>query len=197
MVLSRLYRAESSSAGADAATVAADADNLFYWRMNPRRLESQAVHDALLSVAGKLDLTAGGPSIEPSAETTFRRALYFVQTPDVEHRFLGAFDNANVLECYRRQETVAPQQALALANAKLVHDCAQALATRLAKLDDRSLVREAFLVLLARTPSPAEMQACLEGLSDLAGQQSKPDPHRARALLLQALINHNDFVTLR
>jgi hypothetical protein len=68
LVLSRLYCASSSNAGADEATLAADPDNACYWRMNPRRLESQAIRDALLSIAGKLDLTPGGPSIDPTAQ---------------------------------------------------------------------------------------------------------------------------------
>ena len=37
-----------------------------------------------------------------------------------EHnKFLSAFDDANVLECYRRAESIVPQQALALENSKL------------------------------------------------------------------------------
>ena len=34
-----------------------------------------------------------------------------MQTADAEHRFLAAFDNSNVLECYRRQDNIVPQQA--------------------------------------------------------------------------------------
>lgn len=197
LVLSRLYCTSSSNAGVDPDTLAADPDNVQYWRMNPRRLESQAVHDALLSVAGKLDLGQGGPSIEPS-EPSPRRGLYFVQTPDIEHRFLAAFDNSNVLECYRRQESVAPQQALALANSKLTRESADALAARLAKLDEAAFVQEAFLTLLGRAPSTAEAATCSQGLATLSGlQPSTSDALRARALFLQALISHNDFITLR
>src|SRR6185436_12701502 len=102
---------------AAAATLAADPDNTCYWRMNPRRLESQAVRDSLLHAAGRLDLRVGGPNVDPEKEgSSLRRAMYFTQTADVEHRFLAAFDNSNILECYRRQESIVPQQALALAN---------------------------------------------------------------------------------
>jgi hypothetical protein len=198
LVLSRLYCASSSNAGADEATLAADPDNACYWRMNPRRLESQAIRDALLSIAGKLDLTPGGPSIDPTEKPSYRRSLYLMQTTEIEDRFLGAFDNADVLECYRRQESVAPQQALALANSQLSRDCAEALAARLANLDEQALVQEAFLTILGRSPTPAETAACSESLTKLTGLPSaKPDLQRARALFLQALLNHNDFVTLR
>jgi hypothetical protein len=170
IVLSDLYRRSSSNAAADAHTLATDPDNTFLWRMNPRRLESQSVRDALLALGGKLDLTLGGPSLDPDkAESLPRRSLYFIQTPDTEHRFLGAFDNANVLECYRRNESVVPQQALALTNSQLSRATADALASKLAQLSPADFIRRSFLTILKNN----------------------------RPLFLQALLNHNDFVTLR
>jgi len=189
MVLSELYRRSSSNAQADAATVTADPDNANYWRMNPRRMESQVVRDSLLHLAGKLDLTLGGPSLDPaSAETSPRRSLYFIQNADTEHRFLAVFDNSNVLECYRRNESVVPQQALALTNSKLSRECADALAAKLGKLDGDAFVTQSFLTVLGRPPSDAERHASLEGFQALK---------QNRSLFLQALLNHNDFVTLR
>lgn len=189
LVLSDLYRRSSSNAGADPQTLAADPDNHFFWRMNPRRMESQLVRDSLLHLSGRLDLTLGGPSIDPAkAETSPRRSLYFIQNADVEHRFLAVFDNSNVLECYRRNESVVPQQALALTNSKLSSDCANALAALLAKLDAVAFIDQAFLAILGRLPLEAERLASFEGFRDL-----KED----RSLFLQALLNHNDFVTLR
>ncbi|MCE2695842.1 MAG: PSD1 and planctomycete cytochrome C domain-containing protein [Verrucomicrobiaceae bacterium] len=189
MVLSELYRRSSSNALADAATVAADPDNANFWRMNPSRMESQVVRDSLLHLAGKLDLTLGGPSLDPaSSETSPRRSLYFIQNADTEHRFLAVFDNSNVLECYRRNESVVPQQALALTNSKLSRDCADALAAKLGKLEGEAFVTQSFLTVLGRPPSDAERRASLEGFQALK---------QNRSLFLQALINHNDFVTLR
>ncbi len=189
MVLSDLYRRSSSNAGADAATLAADPDNLHLWRMNPRRMESQLVRDSLLHLSGRIDLSLGGPSIDPAkAETSPRRSLYFIQNADVEHRFLAVFDNSNVLECYRRNESVVPQQALALTNSKLSRDCADALALKLTTLDEQLFIQQAFLAVLGRPPLEPERAASLDGLHAM-GQN--------RSLFLQALINHNDFVTLR
>lgn len=189
MVLSELYRRSSSNANADPATLAADPDNTCYWRMNPRRMESQVVRDSLLRLAGKLDLTLGGPSIDPDkAETSPRRSLYFIQNADTEHRFLATFDNSNVLECYRRSESVVPQQALALTNSKLGRDCADALAAKIGKLDAKAFITQAFLTILNRAPTEAERSASLEGFAAL---------QHNHCLFLQALLSHNDFVTLR
>ena len=189
MVLSELYARSSSNAGADPQTLATDSENTCYWRMNPRRMESQVVRDSLLQIAGKLDLTLGGPSLDPDkSETSPRRSLYFIQTADVEHRFLATFDNANVLECYRRNESVVPQQALALTNSRLSRECADALATKLAGHDAKTFVEQAFLTVLGRAVNEAELKVSFEGLAALS---------QDRSLFLQALINHNDFVTLR
>jgi hypothetical protein len=189
LVLSELYRRSSSNAAADPQTLAADPDNVFLWRMNPRRLESQAVRDSVLKLAGKLDLTLGGPSIDPAqAETSPRRSLYFVQTADLEHRFLATFDNSNVLECYRRNESVVPQQALALINSKLSRECADAIAEKLKQLGDEAFIEQSFLTVLGRKPTADERGVSLEGFRTL---------NQNRSLFLQALLNHNDFITLR
>ncbi len=189
MVLSELYRRSSSNAGVDAETAAADPDNALYWRMNPRRMESQVVRDSLLQLAGKLDLTLGGASLDPAAaEASPRRSLYFIQNADVEDRFLATFDNANVLECYRRNESVVPQQALALTNSRISRECADAVAAKLGKLDEKAFIEQAFLRVLGRPATAAEREVSLAGFAALK---------QNRSLFLQVLLNHNDFVTLR
>ena len=189
MVLSELYRRSSSNANADAAALAADPDNNFLWRMNPRRMESQVVRDSLLQLAGKLNLTLGHPSLDPDkVESTPRRSLYFIQNADVEHRFLSTFDNANVLECYRRNESVVPQQALALTNSKLSRECADALAEKMKSLGEAEFIERSFITVLSRPPTSSERAAAIDGFSALK---------QNRSLFLQALLNHNDFVTLR
>ena len=44
----------------DAGNAAVDEENLLHWRMNRRRLEIEPIRDALLQLAGHLDLTMGG-----------------------------------------------------------------------------------------------------------------------------------------
>ena len=111
-----------------------------------------------------------------------------MQTPDTEHRFLGAFDNANVLECYRRNESVVPQQALALTNSQLSRATADALASKLAQEAPADFIRLSFQAILNRAPTDQEQQVSLEALTAMKSN---------RPLFLQALLNHNDFVTLR
>lgn len=206
MVLSHTYRLSSSNADAPKASLAKDAENKYYWRMNPVRMEAQALRDSLLQLAGQLDLTMGGPTINPEKEdTVFRRSLYFTHSKEDVHKFLETFDNANVLECYRRPESVLPQQALALSNSKLSMVAAGKLTEILLKnsgtASDDGFIRVAYQSILAVEPGKAELEACGEALLELrslAEKQGQADPvKRARAGLVHALFNHNDFITVR
>ena len=58
ILLSSVYRQSSQTSPAAAA---ADGDNELLWRFRPQRLDAEEIHDAILSVTGVLDLTAGGP----------------------------------------------------------------------------------------------------------------------------------------
>src|SRR5205814_1822957 len=91
-------------AGAPAANRAADGENRYYWRMNPVRMEAEAVRDGLLHLSGELDSTMGGPPLDLAREDARRRSVYFVHSHNDHHKFLSMFDGASVLECYRRAE---------------------------------------------------------------------------------------------
>src|SRR5690606_25952912 len=129
LVTSAAYRRNSSNAGADPATLAADPTNRYYWRAHPRRMESQVLRDSILHLAGTLDLTVGGPSLDPK-KPSFRRSLYFTQSRDDQNKFLSMFDDADILQCYRRPESIVPQQALALANSSISIGMAEKIAAR-------------------------------------------------------------------
>jgi hypothetical protein len=204
MVTSSTYRMTSSGAGA-AAYLKADGENRYYWRMNPVRMQAQVVRDSLLSLAGELDPKMGGPPVPVADAQSRRRSLYFFHSHNEQQKFLAMFDDASVLECYRRAESIVPQQALALENSSLTLSAAEKIAARLGKqlgtAPDREFVRVAFETVLASTPTAAEQAACEEALArlmELHRQGKQPDPvGRARAILVHALLNHNDFITVR
>ncbi|MBI5760750.1 MAG: DUF1553 domain-containing protein [Planctomycetales bacterium] len=233
VVLSNTYRQSSKVAGSlrdpnsgsrsDPATF--DPDNRFLWHMNSRRMESEVVRDSVLSVAGQLDLTPTGPEIpETEGQTTRRRSLYFRSTPNEKMQFLELFDQANPNECYRRQESVMPQQALALGNSALLLNQSRLLAKKISDevgLADESprmaaFIHAAFEHVLSRPPRPEEVAACerfLRTNTDLHRSGPKTtfsaaagpnvtaaasDPHQhARENLIHVLFSHNDFVTIR
>ena len=165
----------------------------------PVRLESQVVRDTILALAGTLDLTMGGPPVlAAQQDASTRRSLYFFHSNNDRNLFLTTFDEATVKDCYRREQSIVPQQALALTNSGLVLDASQKIAARLSDgaADDASFIRRAFSVLLGISASDAEIAASNKALESW---RRSPDASadQTRAHLVWALINHNDFVTVR
>ena len=223
IVTSNLYRMTSSPSATDEANLTKDQDNHFLWRMNSRRLEAEAVRDSVLFVAGNLDLTLGGPDVDhKQGLTTARRSVYYRHAYEKQMKFLELFDAASVNECYRRSESIVPQQALALANSTLALDQARLLARSINKLAYESMDPEerfvylAYRQMLSRSPTISELGFCSNFLQSqtrllsdkteltnfVGGQNAtvKPaeDPAlRARENLIHVLLNHNDFVTIR
>ena len=219
IVTSNAYRMSSGSRDAAKTNLQADKDNVYLWRMNPRRMESEAVRDSVLFVAGKLDLKIGGPELDSKlGQSTFRRSIYYRHAPEKFMRFLQVFDGAKTTECYRRSETVVPQQSLAMINSRLVIEQSRrltALLNKQAKTDDE-FVERLFVRLLCRQPTTSERITCLAFLRSQTARlkQSKKlstftggtklsvppsnDPAtRARENLAQVMLNHNEFVTIR
>ena len=196
LVTSAAYRRQSSLAAAPAETVKRDPDNRWYWRMTPHRLEAEVVRDGVLAAAGGLDQTLGGPELDAGQGlTTHRRSLYYRHAPEKSMEFLNLFDAASPGECYRRNTSVVPQQALALANSELSLAQARSLAEQVASRsqgDPSEFVQGAFLAVLGRQPNSEEANACREYL-----QTSGADVARLQTQLVHVLFNHNDFVTAR
>ena len=191
--------------------------------MNVRRLEAEIIRDNVLAVSGQLDLTMGGTDIDfRQGETSRRRSIYLRHAYEKQMTMLVLFDAPSPNECYRRSESIVPQQALALTNSSLALSQSRLLARRLwqetsaDKAPQPRFVRSAFLQILSRPPADEESAACQQFLTDQAATfadtsklttfvggaapKVKPatDPHhRARENLIQVLMNHNDFVTVR
>ena len=224
LVTSQTYRMASSDGGLDNPNRKIDKENVYLWRMNSRRMEAELVRDSILAVTGSLDLTRGGPEIdEKKGQDVFRRSMYFRITPNEKMPFLELFDVANPNACYRRIESVIPNQALALGNSSLSLGQARLLAASLSnevgtKPDEptsRKFIVAAFEQVLSRPPLQAEIAVCERFLANHATLVRQPerksfpasgrgvrapstDPHqRARENLVHVLFSHNDFVTIR
>lgn len=185
MVTSDAYKMRSTFA--NDGNKSKDPDNLMLWRMNPRALEAEAIRDGLLSVAGMLDETRGGPDLDVNDEAPKqRRSLYYRHAPEKMMPFLAAFDNPSPTECYRRPTTVVPQQAMALVNSKLSGRAAEALARDLPIEAADAFIDAVYRRLLGRAPDAEEMRLCAAFLKD--------NPPSA---CVQALFNQADFSSIR
>ena len=150
-----------------------DRDNRFLWRFNMARMEAEVVRDSMLHLSGQLSSIIGGREIsQDQGLTSTRRSLYFEHHGEGRMPFLDLFDAADPCDCYRRQTSVRPQQALALTNSPLAVQQARALARYL--LDAKSaqtaaillsepqqidaMIQSAFQQVLSRSPTSEELR---------------------------------------
>ena len=220
LVTSAAYRRDSTAA-ADHPGWTSDPENRWLWRMNARRMEAEIVRDSVLAVGGRLDRRMGGPELgEDQAQTVARRSIYFRHAPEKHAQFLAMFDSASTHECYRRVETVVPQQALAMANSRLTREQSRRLARQLSSeiggAGDAGFVRASFERILCRPPTLDEVERCVqfiaeqtarlaEGREESSSAEAKDtsvapaaDPRaRAHESLVHVLLNHNEFITIR
>lgn len=178
IVTSATYR--QSSFG-NPANEKIDTSNAFLWRMNRRKLEAEAVNDSVLSVAGKLDLTMGGPGFQdfvidkpqhsPHYEydqhdvedpKSHRRSVYRFIVRSQPQPFLTVLDCADPsMSVASRNETVNALQALAMRNNRLTVAMAKHFSDRVAKdaTDPPAQIDLAFRLALGRPPSANEAEA--------------------------------------
>ncbi|MFN0198104.1 MAG: DUF1553 domain-containing protein [Planctomycetaceae bacterium] len=231
IVTSSTYRLASSVSSNDAILKAEiqrcqgiDKDNRYYWMSNSRRLEAEVVRDSLLHLSGELDNTIGGPELDNVQDiASKRRSLYFLLHPEDGGAmpFLSLFDPPDPTDCYRRSETLIPQQALAMVNGELTQQCSRRLTKRLlsaiaaeGETSTDAFISAAFAHILSRPPTSAELDICRDFLAQQingvktansagelpaadAASGPSPDPEiRAKESLIRTLFNHHEFITI-
>jgi hypothetical protein len=139
-----------------------DPENLLLWKMNRGRLDFEATRDALLTVAGRLHRTIGGPSVRNiTALSATRRTLYGyldrLNVPELFRTF--DFPSPDATSPGRDRTTVAPQ-ALFLMNNPFVIECARALVQRpeiASEKDMAKRVEKLYRLLYGRAPAAEEV----------------------------------------
>jgi hypothetical protein len=144
-----------------------DPENTLLWRMNRRRLDFEALRDALLAVSGRLDRSMGGPPVSDiQAPSSRRRTLYgFLDRLHVPG-LLRAFDFPSPdASSPRRDTTTIPQQALFLMNHPFVLECARQLVRNPEIATERDCARRVerlYLRLYGRAPTAEEVRLAHE-----------------------------------
>ncbi len=228
--LKRLHQAILTSAvwqqGNDQADLAKatqeDPQNRLLWKMTPRRLEAEALRDAMLAASGTLSLEAGGPGFKPYIQpeanlarniqgeaypkdakddaSTRRRSVYMFHKRLIPYPLFQAFDRPDLMNsCAQRQNTTVAPQAMAILNDTFVRAVSRDFATRLFETQDTpTLVRDAFAIAFAREPTTPELQASLafiESQTDARTARNEEGPrHEAIADFCQSLFGLNEFI---
>jgi hypothetical protein len=188
---SATYRLGSEANRASAET---DADNVYLWRANRRRLEVEPWRDALLAVSGRLDRTTGGPTTDLKNPANARRTVYAKISRHELDSLLRLFDfpDANVT-ADRRTQTTVPQQQLFVLNSEFMIAQAKAFAARVQKgaKSDADRIALAYRLAYGRAPADAEAEAGLSFLSVPAVSDDKLTKWEQYA---QALLAANEFL---
>jgi hypothetical protein len=184
MMLSRAYR-QSSARTPEAEKL--DPDNRLLARMSVRRLEAEAIRDAMLTVSGQLNLKEFGPPV-PVAEDSegqiviganfidgngiaqvskvaageeFRRSVYLQVRRSRLLSVLDTFDlPAMEPNCEVRTCSTVTPQSLLLMNSDAVRLAARGFAERIAKEagdDTTARVHRAWQLALGRVPTTDEL----------------------------------------
>ncbi len=208
ILLSRTYQQSSRRRVAHEQI---DPENVLLGRANLRRLEAEAIRDALLAVSGKINLALGGVPSPVTAngegkavlggDKTRRSAFVEVQRR-LPLNMLETFDQPVMTpNCNHRRQTTVATQALWFLNDAEVLGHADTLARALMKESGFSSVRlgKLYLRLFAEAPTPSELQDCEDYLASQREQFVKADPksdaeHRALASLCQIMLASNRFL---
>jgi len=178
---SATFRQSSSVPPTKAGVVrTVDPDNRLLSHFSLRRLDAEAIRDAMLTVSGELDRRAGGPYtptrrtaegnvlVEEARADARRRSVYLQQRRTQMVTFLELFDAPPITStCSVRNSSTVPSQALALLNSDFARRRARAFAERLrqeAGPESDPRVMLAFRLALSRLPRNEERTATLRFL---------------------------------
>ncbi len=152
----------SSDRQIDAPSV--DPTNRYLWRFPRRRLEAEAIRDAMLFVNGQLDRTQGGPHPLPAwhkkryglngpfhmEHETNKRSVYLLTQRLFDHSFLGLFDPPDTSQTTsQRTSSDVPGQALFLMNSTFIRRQAESFAERIMRERNSTVDRVNFTFQLA------------------------------------------------
>jgi len=202
IVHSAAYR---QSATGSEAFESIDSGNLYLWRQNRRKLEAEAIRDAVLAVAGTLDLTMGGPGwqdfkiehpkhsphwrydlADPEDKSTWRRGVYRFIVRSQTQPFMTVLDCADPsMRVEKRNQSISALQALALLNNGFMTTQARHFAARVereAGSDVASQVDLAVRLAFGRS-AMADERAALVSLTEAHGL----------ANTCRAILNLNEF----
>ena len=208
MMTSRAY--QMASRYDDPEDAAKDSEDACLWRYRIQRLDAEAIRDSIMSVAGTLDLTMGGPPVfahvqpelldavshgrihgiynnQDDGPAVWRRSIYLYMKRNLPFPMLQVFDlpDLNVSFGARNVSTVATQ-ALTLMNNEFVIRQAKLFADRVKEAsgdDPAKQIDTAYRIALTRPPTAKEMAVAM----DLVKQ-------RSLVSFTNVLLNLNEFL---
>jgi hypothetical protein len=207
ILTSHAYR-QASVVNTDAHKMAllVDPENRLLWRQRLRRLEAEALRDAILSTAGTLNgqmygmpvpmqRQADGEVTTPADASGNRRSVYLQVRRSQPLTLLQVFDQP-VMEtnCTRRGTSTVSSQALTLLNSDFMVRQAEAFATRVQREKPDDVAAHALRLAFARLATEMERERLTSFLAAQTARYQGADAQRkALTDLCQALLSANEF----
>ena len=193
IVLSRVYGLSSRP---DAGKSEIDGGNEMLWRSNRRRLEVEAIRDAVLQVSGRLERSGGGPSLPLTAQNVHTIAPFFLEDdsrvgPEVKNRrtvyqpimrnsqmedldILNVFDFKDPDQVMGvRSATTVPSQMLYLMNSPFLKGEALRMAEATRTLSDEGRVSKVILDALGRASTKRDLDQARQFVADFRAASAK------------------------
>jgi hypothetical protein len=216
LVTSRAYRMSSQSQ--DAIAEEKDPENLLFHRMTARRLEGEAIRDAMLSISGRLDNTMFGPSV-PVYLTPFmdsvgrpkdsgpldgagRRSIYLEVRRNFLSPLMRAFDAPVPFSTIgKRTVSNVPAQSLILLNDPFVIGQAQLWAKHIlseTSLSPEQRITRIYLEAIGCPPSQKDLAEILafvkqQGLAYASTHPANGEDESVWADVCQVMFNLKEF----
>ena len=218
LLMTHAYRLSSHR---DPLAEQADPENKLLHHFSVRRLEGEALRDAIIAISGRLDSTMYGPPV-PVYLSSFmqgrgrpgqsgpldgagRRSIYQAVNRNFLNPFMLVFDTPQPATAIgRRSMSNVPAQALMLMNNEFVHEQARVWAAHLIKdvsSQNNDIVQHAFRQAFSRVPTPEEHQAFAEFSASLAAERNITADVAMRDLeivseVCHVLLNQKEFLFL-
>ena len=202
-----------------------DPENKLLSWMPLRRLESEAIRDAMLAASGCLDRTMGGPPLLlkirlpegvvvidteklPDPPSPHRRSIYVLSRRNFHLAILNVFDQPTLAtNCTHRKSSEVVQQSLSMLNGDFVQEQARRFAQRVmsdAVASQQPRIEVAFRIALNRRPTAHEIKLASELLEDHISLDRRRKPQlsdqqladKALVDLCHMLLNTNEFLYL-
>jgi hypothetical protein len=187
IVTSQTYQRQSTATEIDQSLneTEVDSDNRLLWRMNPHRLEAEAVRDSVLAVTGKLNDAMFGPGYRDfeykeayapiytyrtaDSPQLWRRSVYRFIVRTTPQQFMTALDcpdPANLTP--QRNITTTAQQSLAMYNNEFMLKQSKYFVERLRQKCGPNIDKQinlAFQLAFARSPDSVEIELAQEAIN--------------------------------
>lgn len=180
ILMSATYR-QSSSRPMDDQIAKIDPENVWLWRMNPRRLSGEEIHDAMLVASGEM--------------ATDKRAIYKNVKRNKLDPLLAAFDFPDRVRSQgKRHRTTTSPQALLLMNNSWMHDRAKRLAKEFADGSIDELVGQIHPRLFHRSANEWDRERAAGFIAAYPSEAADTNDQEAKTALLHAYLCSSEMI---